>query len=190
MSSLHLNIFPSFSPSKSASPTRGSGAQQASEEDTLARESDVTVSTNVTSYAEYKGFFVYVLSAITLGCYIAWAVLPESFLNDYLSIYYYPDKYWSLAIPSYFLMLMLFTYLGIALYNTEVLTLPLDDIRNFVDDYSTSPGSDSQTEEERIASSMEYIHKAPSGVWDLPITLVNEVLYTDYNEDSSGREIE
>ncbi|KAG2735758.1 hypothetical protein G9P44_001972 [Scheffersomyces stipitis] len=176
MSSLHLNRF--FSPtreSKSPSPA-------ISGEDKLARESDVTVSTNITSYAEYKGFFVYVLSAFFLTSWIAWALLPERFLNDYLSIYYYPDKYWSLAVPSYSLMLMVYIYAALALYNTEVLTLPLDDVRNFVDDHSVFPGSDNTKQEERIAAAVEYVHKAPSGVWDLPITLVNEVLYTDYND--------
>lgn len=147
-------------------------------EDKLARESDVTVSTNVTLHAEYKGFIVYVLSTFILVSWIGWALLPERVLNNYFSIYYYPDKYWLMAIPSYFLLGMLFYYISLAMYNTEVLTLPLNDIRTIVDEHSVFPGSGG-TSEEQIAASIDYLHKAPSGVWDLPITLVNEVLYAN-----------
>ncbi|KAM9886959.1 hypothetical protein OXX79_013915, partial [Metschnikowia pulcherrima] len=49
-------------------------------EDRLARESDVTVSTNVTSYAEYKGFFMYVLSAVALAMFAMWILAPHSVL--------------------------------------------------------------------------------------------------------------
>lgn len=150
-------------------------------EDKLARESDVTVSTNVTLYAEYKGFFTHIISGITITFWIGWAILPETFLNKYLSIYYFPDRYWSLAIPMYFLVVMLSMYTFISIYNTEVLTLPLDDIRNFVDEHavfvSTAVGA--ETHDEVMDCSIEYIHKAPSGVWDLPVTLANEVLYCD-----------
>ena len=149
----------------------------ASVEDKLARESDVTVSTtNITENAEYKGFFIYVVSAIALAGWIGWTILPDKFLNEYLSIYYYPDKYWSLAIPTYSLMLMLFIYIALALYNTEVLTLPLNDVRNFVDEFTVFPN-------EQGENLLDYIHRAPSGVWDLPITLVNEVLYDDEDDE-------
>lgn len=134
-------------------------------EDTLARQSDVTVSTNVTLYAEYKGFFIYVISAVILSCWVGWAVLPDYFIRDYLSINYYPDKYWSYAIPSYFLLLMLFGYVSFALYNTEVKTLALDDVRNFVDEHSN------------FIQTREEVNSTPLGVWDVPVTLVNEVLY-------------
>lgn len=175
MNSLHLKVFPTLSPSRSSTNVL---------EDTLARESDVIVSTNITLYAEYKGFFVYVLSALTLTCWIGWTVIPDRILHDYLSIHYYPDKYWSHAIPAYFLMTMLYIYIALALYNTEVKTLKLDDIRNFVDDYSTLPGSSDINEDDRIEKNIEYLSKAPSGVWDLPVNLVNEVLYdSDFEMD-------
>ncbi|ODV78067.1 PIG-P-domain-containing protein [Suhomyces tanzawaensis NRRL Y-17324] len=151
-------------------------------EDSLARQSDVTVSTNITPYAEYKGFFMYVLSALVLVLWTCWALLPEWFIQDYLSIHYYPDNYWSLAIPAYSLMAMLFVYIALALYNTEVKTFPLDDIRNFIDEHSAfagAVGTSGLSHHQQVARAVEYVHKAPSGVWDLPITLVNEVLYSD-----------
>lgn len=167
MSSLNLNIFPSLSPTKATNNNL---------EDTLARHSDVIVSTNITLYAEYKGFFIYVISATFLTIWVCWTLIPDLVLRS-MSIYYYPDKYWALAIPSYTLMLMVYVYVALALYNTEVLTLPLDDVRNFVDEYSVLAGSCETDEVAKANKAIEYLWNAPSGVWDLPVTLVNEVLY-------------
>jgi len=167
MSSLNLSIFPSLSPTKTTNNNL---------EDTLARHSDVIVSTNITLYAEYKGFFIYVISATFLTIWVCWTLIPDLVLRS-MSIYYYPDKYWALAIPSYTLMLMVYVYVALALYNTEVLTLPLDDVRNFVDEYSVLAGSSETDEVAKANKAIEYLWKAPSGVWDLPVTLVNEVLY-------------
>ncbi|KSA00934.1 uncharacterized protein AC631_03304 [Debaryomyces fabryi] len=99
-----------------------------------------------------------------------------------MSIYYYPDKYWALAIPAYTLMLMVYVYVALALYNTEVLTLPLDDVRNFVDEHSVLVGSSEADEIAKANKAIEYLWKSPSGVWDLPVTLVNEVLYGEEEE--------
>lgn len=137
------------------------------EEDKLARESDVTVSTNTTLYAEYKGFFIYVSSAVALVCFVAWTLIPDLLLLA-MGISYYPDKYWAHAIPTYLLMLMLFTYVFVALYNTEVKTQPLHSLNNFIDRHTVYPEDPA-----------EYLWKAPSGVWDLPIGLVNDVLYDE-----------
>ncbi|KAI5951271.1 GPI19 [Candida jiufengensis] len=155
-----------------------------SNQDKLARESDVTVSNIHKSQAEYSGFTIYVLSSLALLVYILWTLTPQNILKN-LSIDYYPDKYWAIAIPSYSLMLMLFTYLALALYNTEILTLKLNDVNNFIDVNTQFPGESNGAElsiNERNKLVSDYVHKAPSGVWDLPITLVNEVLY-DREED-------
>ncbi|ODV67474.1 PIG-P-domain-containing protein [Hyphopichia burtonii NRRL Y-1933] len=174
MQSLRLNLNPKLGNSKSSTNLV---------EDSLARESDVTVSTNITLYAEYKGFFIYVLSALALGCWIGWTLIPEKVLTDYLSVHYYPDKYWSFAIPSFSLILMVYIYLALALYNTEVKTLENDDIRNFVDEFTTLPSTFEDDKAAQVNESIDYLYKAPSGVWDLPVTLVNDVLYNDSHLD-------
>lgn len=152
-------------------------------EDSLARQSDVTVATHNILNAEYKGFFVYVLSFIALVTWIGWTIIPEHVLENYLYIEYYPDKYWTYAIPAYSLMLMLYMYVCLALYNSEVLTLALDDIRTIVDSHTYMPEQTVPGDRSKYEKTLDYVWKAPSGVWDLPITLVNEILYTD-NEDN------
>lgn len=131
--------------------------------DRLARELDVIV-LSITPHAEYKGFFIYVISGLCLATWIGWALLPPWFLSDYLGISYYPDKYWSVAIPGWSLIAMAFTYYYVALYNTEIKQFKLNDVRQVVDDTT------------RFAS-RDNIHQLLAEVMDLPITLVNEVLY-------------
>ncbi|EDK41206.2 hypothetical protein PGUG_05304 [Meyerozyma guilliermondii ATCC 6260] len=151
-------------------------------EDLVVSQSDLLATHNI-SNAEYRGFFIYVLSSISLFVWIGWTVIPEHVLENYLYIDYYPDKYWTVAIPAYSLMLMVYIYIGMALYNTEVLTFAIDDVRNFVDSYTYMPEQTVPGSRSKYEKTLDYVWKAPSGVWDLPITLVNEVLYTDDNDE-------
>ena len=148
----------------------------------VVSQSDLLATHNILN-AEYRGFFIYVLSSISLFVWIGWIVIPEHVLENYLYIDYYPDKYWTVAIPAYSLMLMVYIYIGMALYNTEVLTFAIDDVRNFVDSYTYMPEQTVPGSRSKYEKTLDYVWKAPSGVWDLPITLVNEVLYTDDNDE-------
>ncbi|CAK9435803.1 uncharacterized protein LODBEIA_P04810 [Lodderomyces beijingensis] len=160
---------------------------QTAKQDNIAKQSDPSVSTLTRSHrssAEYRGFTIYVLSTLVLLMYIAWTLLPPPVLHQ-LGVDYYPDKYWSVVIPAWFLMAMLFAFVAMALYCGEVLTLPLSDLHCFVDDAAqflvVEDGDDDG--EARRKGVVEYVYRAPSGVWDLPVNLVNEVLYLD-NDDN------
>lgn len=141
--------------------------------DELARDSDVIVSTNVTPQAEYKGFASYVISCIFLFAWLCWSLLPDRILNM-LGIYYYPSRWWALAIPSYILVSMVYGYVALACYNVEYLTLPLDDPRNFVDDSGLIV---TELENFNKDDMEKYLYNGTSGVWDLPTSVVNDVLF-------------
>jgi len=82
---------------------------------------------------EYYGFVLYLLSSLCFLVYLLWSYLPSPFLHA-LGIYYYPNRWWSLAIPSFLVMVYLYVYVALAAYNTEVMTLPLGSIETIVDD--------------------------------------------------------
>lgn len=44
------------------------------------------------------GFFMYLFSKTILVVYCVWAFIPDECLHHF-NIYYYPQKYWSTAIP-------------------------------------------------------------------------------------------
>ncbi|KAL9106981.1 MAG: hypothetical protein Q9187_008487 [Circinaria calcarea] len=82
---------------------------------------------------EYYGFVLYLVSSLSFLIYLLWSYLPSPFLHQ-LGIYYYPNRWWSLAIPSFLVMTIVYIYVALACYNTEYLTLPLSSIENIVDE--------------------------------------------------------
>jgi len=82
---------------------------------------------------EYYGFVLYLFSSLCFLIYLLWSYLPSPFLHA-LGIYYYPNRWWSLAIPSFLVMLLVYIYVALAAYNTEIMTLPLSSIETIVDD--------------------------------------------------------
>ncbi|KAI9827382.1 MAG: hypothetical protein M1826_006307 [Phylliscum demangeonii] len=81
---------------------------------------------------EYYGFVLYLTSSGAFLIYLLWAYLPAPFLHR-LGIYYYPNRWWALAIPAYLVMLVVYIYVALAAYNTGYLTLPLRDVECLVD---------------------------------------------------------
>ena len=82
---------------------------------------------------EYYGFVLYLVSSLAFVIYLLWSYLPSPFLHQ-LGIDYYPNRWWSLAIPSFLVMLIVYIYVALASYNTGYLTLPMTSIENMVDE--------------------------------------------------------
>ncbi|KAK4128639.1 PIG-P-domain-containing protein [Parathielavia appendiculata] len=82
---------------------------------------------------EYYGFVLYLFSSLSFLIYLLWSYLPSPFLHA-LGIYYYPNRWWSLAIPSFLVMLLVYIYVALAGYNLEILTLPLESVETVVDE--------------------------------------------------------
>ncbi|KXX74945.1 Meiotically up-regulated gene 84 protein [Madurella mycetomatis] len=82
---------------------------------------------------EYYGFVLYLFSSLSFLIYLLWSYLPSPFLHA-LGIYYYPNRWWSLAIPSFLVMLLVYIYVALAGYNLEILTLPLSSVETVVDE--------------------------------------------------------
>jgi phosphatidylinositol N-acetylglucosaminyltransferase subunit P len=82
---------------------------------------------------EYYGFALYLASSVAFLMYVLWSYLPSPFLHQ-LGIYYYPNRWWALAVPAWLVVVVLYIYIALASYNTGYLTLPMQSIENLVDD--------------------------------------------------------
>lgn len=82
---------------------------------------------------EYYGFVLYLASTIAFLIYILWSYLPSPFLHA-LGVTYYPNRWWSLAIPAWIVMLLVFIYIALLSYNVEYLTLPMTSLECMVDE--------------------------------------------------------
>ncbi|KAI1761777.1 PIG-P-domain-containing protein [Hypoxylon sp. FL1150] len=140
---------------------------------------------------EYYGFVLYLFSTLTFLIYLLWAYLPSPFLHA-LGIYYYPNRWWALAVPAWLVMLIVFIYVALAAYNTEYLTLPLDSIETLVDEAAKVATVDASGHirlgpswkplTEREAAYIDWRdvwNKGTDAVMDVPLSGVNEILYGD-----------
>lgn len=81
------------------------------------------------------GFFMFMFSKIILVIYCIWAITPDHYLQ-YLNIYYYPQKYWSTAVPIQCLVaLTIFAFLVYPSSNL-MLTTSIDSIETIQDSFS------------------------------------------------------
>ncbi|KAH7321240.1 PIG-P-like protein [Stachybotrys elegans] len=149
---------------------------------------------------EYYGFVLYLFSSLTFLIYLLWSYLPSPFLHA-LGIYYYPNRWWALAIPSFIVMLLCYIYVALAAYNTEMLTLPLDSVETIVDGAGKLALIDSKgrirgkgAKGPRKCDSngrlrwREVWSEGTDAVMDVPLAGVCEVLYGDgrLENDANG----
>lgn len=128
---------------------------------------------------EYEWFSYYITVTSVLILIIIWSLLPEdggsgSWYNSVLEavLDVLPQRKWIIYGQCLVLMGMLYTYFGILMYNEDVLAPPLDDLRTI---------TDSKGETVICAHNNEllkrYAFKETSGIIDLPIMDVCEILY-------------
>ena len=176
---------------------------------------------------EYYGFVLYLASSLAFRklfeptirvtaltkvsavIYLLWSYLPSPFLHQ-LGIYYYPNRWWSLAIPSMLVMSIIYIYVALASYNTGYLTLPMSSIENIVDESANIAIIDSRGRIKKGGSAVRNPGALPPGpmggsanrklewrnVWnegtdavmDVPLGGVCEVLYGEGRDGSSESE--
>lgn len=128
---------------------------------------------------EYEWFSTYFSTTSTLILIIIWSLLPEGdgkeswhdgVFNAILDVL--PQRKWVIYGQCLILMGMLYTYFGILMYNEDVLTPALDDLRTITDSKGKAIICDNDS---RFIKT--YAYKETSGVIDLPIMDVCEILY-------------
>lgn len=131
------------------------------------------VRSSVRVSSEVHGFVLWMGSFVALAVWIAWATLPERLLTEW-GITYYPDRWWSVALPGYFLLLALFVplvYLGVNLAHT----LPPDDLRTIRDGHTIA--QQRKKEKARSENGSEGEAGRVSEIADIPLERLNELLY-------------
>ncbi|KAI9800477.1 MAG: hypothetical protein M1833_003363 [Piccolia ochrophora] len=200
--SLTSLLRPSFSTTTSRPTTPDSSDAETPNDTEAAVAKSARIATTVPRASpkiptyEYYGFVLYLLSSLAFLIYLLWSYLPMPFLHQ-LGIYYYPNRWWSLAIPSFLVMLIVYIYVALASYNTGYLTLPMNSVENLVDDTSKiavpekckgrRSGSKSSASDGKARSNPEGWEdgtdwatewsEGTDAVMDIPIGGVCEILY-------------
>ncbi|KAJ2712508.1 hypothetical protein H4R19_002716 [Coemansia spiralis] len=119
---------------------------------------------------EYYGFVLYLVSLAAFAVYLLWAYLPDGALEA-LGITYYPDRYWAVALPAWWLVAVGSVYvftMAMNLYNTPLLS----SMDNITDSFANLPSG--------VAEADGFCYEEVGGippVGDIPISLVNRCLY-------------
>ena len=82
---------------------------------------------------EIYGFVGWIGTFILYSLYLIWAFVPDSILHK-LGIYYYPSKYWALAIPSIICLTIIFLFITYQSLNM-IITHNIDNL-NILQGYS------------------------------------------------------
>lgn len=130
---------------------------------------------------EYEWFSYYISVTSVLVFIIIWSILPEGNGADPLHSGIFkaildvlPQRNWVIYGQCFTLMGMLYTYFGILMYNEDMLTPPLDDLRTITD----SKGEVAVIENETRMLE-KFAFEESSGIIDLPIMDVCEILYAE-----------
>jgi len=118
--------------------------------------------------AEVYGIVGYLLSSVAFILWLLWAYTPDWVLQA-LSITYYPERYWAVALPGYFFLLVLYL---IILYNGWNIanTNPFESYYTIRDTIEPPPVEKKGSEDWQTPLSIPPAE-------DIPISLVSKVLF-------------
>jgi phosphatidylinositol glycan class P protein len=116
---------------------------------------------------------LYVGSSAAFLMYILWAYVPARLLQ-HMGIMYYPDRWWALAVPCWVVVALVWIYVALGSWNTEVLTLGLGRIECLVDECGRVDGVGMG---EEVVDWKGRWSTGTDAVLDVPIGGVCEILY-------------
>ncbi|KAF8307164.1 PIG-P-domain-containing protein [Clavulina sp. PMI_390] len=127
---------------------------------------------------EFYGFVALVSTALLFIAYVLWGLLPGEWLWA-AGIQWYPNREWAILLPAWSVMLILFAYFGylaLALYSTP----SLSSLSCITDEYAWAPSGEESAKFYEKFAALDTIPE----IYDMPIGLVNRVLY--HHRDTDG----
>ncbi|CAK9318922.1 unnamed protein product [Citrullus colocynthis] len=117
--------------------------------------------------SEVYGFVGSISTVVATVIYLIWAYLPDSCLHS-IGIYYYPSRYWALAVPVFVMVsiaLALLFYIGINFLSTPTPT----SFHIIFDEFSKEPSISACSEQDRPIEPIS----------DIGINRINELMFND-----------
>ncbi|KAI3449017.1 hypothetical protein Pfo_005682 [Paulownia fortunei] len=87
--------------------------------------------------SEVYGFVGSITIVVATVIFIIWAYVPDYWLHS-IGIYYYPSRYWALAMPTY-IMATIVLAIGIYIGLNFMATPPPTSLKSMFDEYSKEP---------------------------------------------------
>jgi len=127
---------------------------------------------------EFYGFVAWTSTYLLFGLFVLWAFLPDA-LIIWLGVTWYPNRQWALLLPAYSMVLVLLTYHSY--FALTILGTPsFSNLSTITDSKAHIPDA-SQNPNPYYAHAH---HAAIPEMYDIPISLVNRVLYHPRSTDN------
>ncbi|MBA0646470.1 hypothetical protein Goklo_014434 [Gossypium klotzschianum] len=119
--------------------------------------------------SEVYGFVGSIMTVVATTIYLAWAYIPEPWLHS-IVIFYYPNKYWALAVPTYAMVIIVLAvifYIGLNFMSTP----PPTSLTIMFDEFCRESSS--------FLSHMERDEQPIELIFDLGIDKINILMFDD-----------
>ena len=146
----------------------------------------------MSQFPDVYGFILWIFIRIGGVLFLMWALVPDSVWHSQ-GVTYYPDRYWSIAVPTYLCVSFWCLVLGYVGYNYYT-TNHWDSINTIKDGFAECPIAAKKADESQMEHSIEWskqynkanrgkeqvkpIHPVPN-CCDLDIREVNELLFDE-----------
>ncbi|KAF9485123.1 PIG-P-domain-containing protein [Pholiota conissans] len=123
---------------------------------------------------EFYGFVAWTSTYLLFVLYILWAVLPDEWIV-WTGVTWYPNREWALLIPAWSVMVVILTYISYSALAIRA-TPSFNEMSSITDSRIALPSSEDGDYNPYLASAQP---DAIPELYDIPIGMVNRVLYHD-----------
>ncbi|ORY92781.1 PIG-P-domain-containing protein, partial [Leucosporidium creatinivorum] len=132
---------------------------------------------------ESQGFVLYLGSLVAWIIFLVWSLCTDDWLQ-WMGIEWYPSREWALLVPAWTIMLAALVYFSYIALNIFI-TPSLDSLHTLTDHNAyllpfPAPAEGDETPHPLLANSVCLPEDAVPPLHDLPIGLVNRVVFGDY----------
>jgi len=119
--------------------------------------------------SEVYGFVGSISVVVATVIFLVWAYVPDPWLHA-IGIFYYPSRYWALAVPTY-VMVTIVLAIGFYIGLNFMVTPPPTSLNTIFDEYSREPSSFEPSEED---------NELPiEPISDIGINQINDLMFND-----------
>ncbi|EXB70707.1 hypothetical protein L484_023893 [Morus notabilis] len=119
--------------------------------------------------SEVYGFVGSITTIVATAIFLIWAYVPESWLHS-VGIFYYPSRYWALAVPTYAMVTVVLA-LGFYIGLNFMFTPPPTSLNSLFDEFSREPATSKP--------SMEGDDQPIEPISDIGIDRINHLMFKD-----------
>ncbi|XP_073312018.1 phosphatidylinositol N-acetylglucosaminyltransferase subunit P-like [Primulina huaijiensis] len=124
--------------------------------------------------SEVYGFVGSITTVVATAIFIVWAYFPDHWLHS-MGIYYYPNRYWALAVPTYLIVTIVLA-IGFYIGLNFLATPPPTSLSSIFDEFSREPLDTILLQDDDGEYPIEPIS-------DIDVNQINDIMFSNLNDN-------